>query len=125
MPTPILEMIEVNDQGYSLSHGGNHRSAVIGVVAPSCQLGFVLQLLEEDGSWIATHLHLLHPLLVNFLDGGIPEHGLEFADKVVPVWISTLRASGITIVGDPEILPSVGPPVLGAFDEERGGGKLP
>ncbi len=114
-----------DDQGerpwYSLSYGGDHCPTTIGVVAPSCQLGFVLQLLEEDGSGIAAHLHLLHPLLVHFLDGGVSEHGFEFTDEVVPMQISVSGTGEIPIVGDPEVLSSMGPPVLGTFNEKGGG----
>ncbi len=50
--------------GYSLSYSGNHHSSAVGVIVPPCQLGLVLQLLEEDGGGIAAHLHLLHLLLM-------------------------------------------------------------
>ncbi len=106
---------------YSLSHSSDHHSAAFGIVAPSCQLGFLFQLLEEDGGGIAAHLHVLHPLLVLFFDGGIPECSLEFADKVVPVWVLESGSCRILIVVDPEVLASVGPPALGAFYKERGG----
>ncbi len=94
---------------------------MIGVVTPSCQLGFVLQLLEEDGSWVTAHLHLLHPLLMDFFDSGVLEHCLEFSDEIIPMWVLILWAGGISIVSDPKVFPSMGPPMLGAFDEERGG----
>ncbi len=107
--------------GYSLSYGGDHHPTTIGVVAPPCQLGFVLQFLEEDSSRISAHLHFLHPLLMDFLDGGVPEHGLEFADEVVPVWVLVSWAGGISVIVDPKVFSSVGSPTLGAFGEEGGG----
>ncbi len=88
---------------------------------PSCQLGLYLQLLEEDSGGIATHLHVLHLLLVLFFNGGIPEHGLEFLYEVVPVRVSESGASRVTVVVDPELFSSMGPPTLGSFDEEGGG----
>ncbi len=112
----MLEMIEVNDHGTPC-----RTAATIGVVTPPCQLGLVFQLLEEDSSWIATHLHLLHALLVDFLEGGVSEHGLEFLDEVVPMRIAISWAGGVPIVGDPKVLSPMGPPMLGAFDEEGGG----
>ncbi len=105
----------------SLSHSGDHRSAVIRVIAPSCQFSLLLQLLEEDGSGIAAHLHVLHPLLVFFFDGGIPKHGLEFPYEFVPMWVLESGTSGISVVVDPEVFSSMGPSGLGAFDKEGGG----
>ncbi len=105
----------------SLSHGGDHRSAAISVVVPSRQLGFAFQLLEEDGGGIASHLHVLHVLLVFLLAGGVSEHGLELGDKVILVRVSESGSGRISIVIDPEVFSSVGPPVLGVFDEEGGG----
>ncbi len=58
---------------------------------------------------------------MDFFDGGVPEHHFEFANKIVPVRVSISWPSGIPIVGDPEVFSSMGPPVLGMFDEERGG----
>ncbi len=91
IPTPMLVMIDVNDHGTPC-----HTAATIvprrsGVVMPSCQFGLSLQLLEEDGSGIAAHLHVLHRLLVLFLACGVTERGLEFEDEVVPVQVSIPR----------------------------------
>ncbi len=105
----------------SLAHGGNHCSVAVGVMVPSCQLGLAFQLLEEDGSGIAPHLHVLHPLLVLLLAGRVPERGLEFPNKVVPMWVSESGTGGITIVVDPKVFAMMGPPVFGVFDEEGGG----
>ncbi len=85
----------------------------------SCQLGLAFWFLEEDGAWVIAHLHVLHPFLVLFFDGGVPECGLEFLDECVPMWVSESRASGIAIVVDPKILSSVGPPVS-STDEPLG-----
>ncbi len=81
----------------------------------------MFQLLEEDGSGIAAHLHVPHRLLVLFLAGGVTEHGLEFEDEVVPMRVSESRTGGVAIVVGPEVFSSVGPPVFCTFDEERGG----
>ncbi len=92
-----------------------------GSSAPPCQLGLDLQFLEEDGGRIAAHLHRSHPFVMLFLNGGIPEHGLEFSYEFVPMWISESGAGGISVVIDPKCFASVGPPVLGTLGEERGG----
>ncbi len=114
-------MIDVND------HGTPCRTAativpwrpVLSRLPASLALSF--QLLEEDGGGITTHLHRLHRRLVFFFTCGIPERGLEFPDEVVPMRVSKLGAGGISIVVDPKVFATMGPPVLGALDEERGG----
>ncbi len=106
--------------GDSLLYHGNHRTATISIVTSPCQLGFALQLLEEDGSGIAAHLHALHCLLVLLFTGRVTECGLEFEDEVVPVGISESGSRGVSIVVDPKVFATMGPPVLGAFYEERG-----
>ncbi len=105
----------------SLAHSSDHCSSTLGVVAPSCQLGLALQLLEEDGGRITCHFHGLHLPLVLLFAGEIPERGLEFPDEVVPMWVSESGASGISVVVDSKVFSTMGPPVLGAFDEEGGG----
>ncbi len=104
----MLEMIKVNDHGTPCHTAATIDSAAIGVVASSCQLGLVLQLLEEDGSWVAAHLHPPHLFLVDFLNGRVPEHGPELVDEVVPMRVAISWTGGIPIVSDPEVPPSCG-----------------
>ncbi len=56
-----------------------------------------------------------------FFTGRVPEHGLEFQNEVVPVWVLELGAGRIAMVIDPKVFSTMGPPVLGAFGEEGGG----
>ncbi len=106
---------------HPLSHGGDHRSTAIGVIAPSCQLGLSFQLLEEDGGGVSRHLHRLHLGFVHFFARGVSERGLEFPNKFVPVWVSESGAGRVAVVVDPKVFATMGPPVFGVFDEERGG----
>ncbi len=55
------------------------------------------------------------------LAGGIPERGLELPNEVVPMRVSESGAGGISVVVDPKVFSTMGPPVFGTFDEERGG----
>ncbi len=112
----MLVMIDVNDHGTPC-----RTAATIGVIAPSCQLGLSFQLLEEDGGGIVTHLHRLHRLFVLLFAGGVPERGLEFPNEFVPMRVSESGAGGITIVVDPKVFATMGPPVSGALDEKGGG----
>ncbi len=56
-----------------------------------------------------------------FFAGGIPERGLKFPNEVVPMRVSVSGTGGISVVVDPEVLLTMGPPILGVFDEEGGG----
>ncbi len=106
---------------HPLSHSGDHRSAAISIIAPSCQLGFAFQFLEEYGGGIAHHLHCLHLRLMHFFACGVSERGLELPYEVVPMWVSESGAGRIAVVVDPKVFATMGPPVFGTFDEERGG----
>ncbi len=100
--------------------GSDHHSSCIGLVSSPGQLRFSFKLLEVDRGRITSHLQLSHPLLVDLLNGGVPELGLELLYEILPMRISVLEPIRILMVIDPVALSMMSSPVAHAFEEVGG-----
>ncbi len=91
------------------------------------ELHLPFQLVEVDMHRISSHAHLLHPLLVDLLDGRILELLSEDLNKGSPMGIPISGSScvGVVIVRwyVPVQVMKVDPPVLGGSCFEEGGGE--